>query len=113
MGMGMDGFRSGSGPKQFGDLRVALGLGFGSESEILAVSLALTGEGSLKVVLGGHCQLPFWFDLFAVSYINEASSPIHQVLAGGLLVFYLARLDCTSRAEGHHPVVLTAKGNES
>ena len=48
---------------------------------------------------------------FAVSYINE--SPIHQVLAGVLLVFYLARLDCTSRAEGHHPVVLTAKGNES
>jgi hypothetical protein len=82
MGMGMNGFSRRSRTKQLGDLRVALGLGLGGKGKILAVGLALTSESGLKVVLGGHCQLPFWFDLFAVSYITEASSPIHQVPAG-------------------------------
>ena len=54
VGVGMNGFRSGSGTEQLGDLGMALGIGLGGEGEVLPVGLAFTGECGLKIVLGGH-----------------------------------------------------------
>jgi hypothetical protein len=52
LGVGMNGFSRRSRTEELGDLGMALGFGFGGESEILPVGLALTCKCSLKIVLG-------------------------------------------------------------
>ena len=57
--MGVDGFGSGGGTEQLGDLGETFGLGLGGEGEILAVGLAFACECGLEIVLGGHGGLLF------------------------------------------------------
>jgi len=54
MGMGMNGFRLGRSPEQFGDLGVSVFFSLGGKGQVLTVGLAFTCKCSGKIVIGFH-----------------------------------------------------------